>query len=163
MDISEDLKATVGRALGRIPSGVFVLTAGRGATGVAMLGSWVQQASFAPPAVSVAVAKGRPFAAEVRDRRLFALSIIGETDAALMKKYARGVDPGEDPFAGLNTADTPGGVTYLADALAYLECELLTACDYGGDHELLVARVTAGRLLKDGPSFTHLRGNGFHY
>jgi flavin reductase (DIM6/NTAB) family NADH-FMN oxidoreductase RutF len=163
MAVGEELKKTVGKALGRIPSGVFVLTAGRGEGAVAMLASWVQQAGFEPPAVTVAVGKDRHAAGVMKDGGKFALSVVGEGDTGLMKKYARGVREGEDPFAGVATAETPGGVTVLADALAWLECEVMSVCEFGGDHEVFVARVTAGKALKEGASFTHLRGNGFHY
>jgi flavin reductase (DIM6/NTAB) family NADH-FMN oxidoreductase RutF len=80
-----------------------------------------------------------------------------------MKKYARGIPEGEDPFTGMATGHTPGGAIYLADALAWLECRLLKTCDFGGDHDLYIAQITAGRVLKDDASFTHVRGNGFHY
>lgn len=163
MQKSDELKMTVGRALGRIPSGVFVLTTGSGPKAAAMLASWVQQASFAPPCVSVAVAKDRFLGPALRENRVFALSVVGEHDAHLMKKYARGLKPGEDAFAGIDTTLAPGGSVVLADALAYLECELLTVCDFGSDHDLFVARVTAGQLLKEGQAFSHQRGNGFHY
>ena len=46
-------------ALGRIPSGLFVLTARNGERETGMLASWVQQCSFTPPCVSVALRKGR--------------------------------------------------------------------------------------------------------
>jgi flavin reductase (DIM6/NTAB) family NADH-FMN oxidoreductase RutF len=163
MKDEKEMRLTVGKALGRVPSGVFVLTSGSGAGAVAMLASWVQQAGFEPPAVSVAVAKERSVGPVLKERGAFVLSVVGEGDTGLMKKYARGVRPGEDPFAGMRTALTAGGATYLADALAYLECEVLTICDYGGDHDVFVARVRDGRVLKDGASFVHLRGNGFHY
>ena len=52
-------KENIGAAIGRIPSGVFVITA-KNSSGekIGMLGSWVAQAGFEPPCVSVAVAPG---------------------------------------------------------------------------------------------------------
>ena len=41
--VSEHLKATVGRALGRVPSGVYIMTARQGGQSLAMMVSWVQQ------------------------------------------------------------------------------------------------------------------------
>ena len=58
---------------------------------------------------------------------------------------------------------SPGGQIVLCDSLAWLECRLIEVCDFGGDHDVLVAAVVAGQLTNDGPSFTHTRGNGFHY
>jgi 3-hydroxy-9,10-secoandrosta-1,3,5(10)-triene-9,17-dione monooxygenase reductase component len=161
--VSDHLKATVGRALGRVPSGVYIMTARHDGQSAAMMVSWVQQASFNPPAISVALQKDRPIRQMVRASGKFALAVIGEGDSALMKKYARGVPPGQDPFDGVNVLDTPAGLPVPASALAWLECGVINACEFGGDHEVVVARVTDGALLRDGASFTHIRGNGFHY
>lgn len=161
--VSEHVKATIGRALGRVPSGAYIMTAGQGGQALAMMVSWVQQAAFNPPAVSVAVQKERPIREVIRVSRAFALAVIGgEGDGALMKKYARGIPPGQDPFEGVETLQTPGGLT-VPRGLAWLECAVLDSFDFGGDHELVVARVVDGALLRDGASFTHIRGNGFHY
>jgi flavin reductase (DIM6/NTAB) family NADH-FMN oxidoreductase RutF len=165
MHVPDDVKLTIGRALGRIPSGVFILTTiAPDQKPLAMMASWVQQASFAPPSVSVAIAKERPaHGALGRPGHVFALSVVPEGDTSLMKKYARGVPGGADPFDGVQIARTASGTIYLADALAYLECRVTKTLDFDADHDLFVAEVVAGQTLKDGASFTHLRGNGFHY
>ena len=160
--VSDEIKHTIGRALGRVPSGIFILTATHGADSAAILASWVQQAAFNPPAVSVAISRDRRAAQLVQQSKRFALSVLGEHDSALMKKYARGVPPAES-FTNVNTRPSPAGVPFLADALAYLECRLLTTATFNADHDLFVAEVTAGELLKEGSPFTHHRGNGFHY
>ena len=160
---SDHLKATVGKALGRIPSGVFILTARDGAESAAMMVSWAQQAAFEPPAVSVAMHKDRPIRAMIHASGRLALSVIAEGDTSLLKKYARGVPPGQDPFDGVELIQTSGGLPVPAAALAWLEARVIHTCEFGGDHELLVARVTDGSVLREGASFTHLRGNGFHY
>jgi flavin reductase (DIM6/NTAB) family NADH-FMN oxidoreductase RutF len=163
MSASEQLKATVGKALGRIPSGVYLLTASHGGETMVMMASWVQQAAFEPPAVSIAMAKGRPIARLIGASKLMALSVVPQDDTSLMKRYARGVAEGEDPFAGVETFTTPGGVPAMKSALAWLECRLMHTADFGGDHDLLIAAVTAGDVLQEGKAFAHQRGNGFHY
>jgi flavin reductase (DIM6/NTAB) family NADH-FMN oxidoreductase RutF len=161
--VSEHLKHTVGRALGRVPSGVYILTARHDGQSAAMMVSWVQQAAFQPPAVSVAVQKDRPLREMIHASRSFALAVVGEGESSLMKKYARGIPPGQAPFEGVEVIQTSGGMTVPSAALAWLECAVQSVCEFGGDHELVVARVTDGALLREGASFTHLRGNGFHY
>jgi flavin reductase (DIM6/NTAB) family NADH-FMN oxidoreductase RutF len=163
MSVPDSFKQQVGKPLGKIPSGVFILTAHHDGRSSAMLASWVQQAGFAPPAVSVAVGKDRSIVSLIKQSGRFALSVVAEHDKALMKRYARGVKEGEDPFAGMHTAQTPAGITVLADSLAWLEARVIQACDFGGDHELIVGQITAGALLRDGHAFSHQRGNGFHY
>ena len=159
----DPVRQGIAAALGRVPSGVFILTARHGGRSAAMLVSWVQQASFEPPAVVAALAKDRPIRQVVEAGREFALSVVPQDDKALMRKYARPIPPEVDPFEGMGLVQTAGGQPALADALAYLECRLMSVCDFGGDHDLFVAAVTGGAILKPGPSFTHLRGNGFRY
>jgi flavin reductase (DIM6/NTAB) family NADH-FMN oxidoreductase RutF len=127
------------------------------------MASFVQQVGFQPPAVCVGVAKDRPLRAALRTGDRFALSVLGEHDSPLLKKYARGVPPGANPFEGVNVRQTAAGVPFLADALAYLDCQLLHVAEYGGDHDVFIARVVAGEVLKDGAPFVHVRGSGAHY
>jgi flavin reductase (DIM6/NTAB) family NADH-FMN oxidoreductase RutF len=159
----EHLKATVGKAIGRIPSGVFILTARQAGATTAMMVSWVQQAAFDPPAVSLAVHKDRPIRQALRAGAVLALAVVPEGDTSLLKRYARGVPPGQDPFEGIDTVHTPRGLPVPASALAWLECQVIQSCDFDGDHDVVVARVSDGALLREGGSFVHLRGNGFHY
>jgi flavin reductase (DIM6/NTAB) family NADH-FMN oxidoreductase RutF len=163
MAVSDPFKRTAGKAIGRVPSGVFIVTARQGTAASAMMASWVQQAAFDPPAISVAVAKGRPIRDLIDASKVLAVSVIADGDTSLMKKYARGVKPGEDPFAGVETFPTPAGVPALKKAGAWMECRVLQTCDFGADHDLIVAEVTAGEILRPGASFTHLRGSGMHY
>jgi flavin reductase (DIM6/NTAB) family NADH-FMN oxidoreductase RutF len=164
MPVSEEFKHSVGKVIGRIPSGVFILSAAHGGETSAMMASWVQQAAFDPPAVSVAVAKERTIGRMVRASKKFALAIIPEADTTLMKRYARGVKAGEDPFAGVETLVTPAGIPAPTSSLAWLECDVIETCDFGGDHELFIGEVVAGAVLQHAKAaFTHQRGSGFHY
>ena len=159
----DELKNTVGKALGRIPSGVFVVTARDADRRTGMLGSFVQQAAFDPPAVALAVGKDRDIRQLIARTGKVVLCVIGEGDTDLMRRFARARGPEEDVFEGLDVFDAPSGVPVVAGALAWLDCEVMQAVDFGADHELFITRVTAGTLLREGRSFTHLRGNGFHY
>lgn len=153
----------IAKALGRITSGVYVLTATQDGANAAMLASWVMQAGFEPPCVSIAIARGRPIIDFIRRSGRFAVSIVAEHDKTLMKRFARGFKEGEDPFAGVETSQSPSGVPILNDALGWLEAKLINAFEYNADHEILIGEVTAGALLREGHAFSHQRGNGFHY
>jgi 3-hydroxy-9,10-secoandrosta-1,3,5(10)-triene-9,17-dione monooxygenase reductase component len=161
--MTDPQRQSIGKALGRIPSGVFVLTARRGEQATAMLASWVQQASFEPPTIVFAVGKDRAVRLMLTADARVAVSVLGKGDHVLMKRYARGVAEGEDPFSGVETGTTPAGATYLAGAAAWLECRVMRELDFDSDHVLYVAEVTGGAVLKEDAPFTHVRGNGFHY
>src|SRR4051794_26956560 len=94
---SESLAA----ALGRIPSGLFVLTLGHGENETGMLASWVQQCSFDPPQVSVAVNKQRDVLERLLDGAPFVLNVIPEGGKSLVAHFGKGFDPGQPAFVGL--------------------------------------------------------------
>ena len=56
---TDDPERQLGAALGRVPSGIFILTVAQGGRETGMLASWIQQCSFKPPRVSLAVQPGR--------------------------------------------------------------------------------------------------------
>lgn len=157
------LRNTLGKALGRIPSGVFVIAARESNRNCGVLVSWIQQAAFDPPAICLALARDRPILQTIQRTRQFAISILGDGNKELMRHFARPRGSEENCFEGIEIAAAPSGLPVVAAALAWLDCELCDAIDFAADHQLLVARVIAGDVLRAGRSFTHVRGNGFHY
>src|SRR5687768_64119 len=95
----EQLKG-VGRALGQIPSGGSILTARDGERVTGMLASWVQQASFESPAITVAVRHGRPVQELIEASGHFVLNLIGEDRGPMFKHFSRGFGPDEPAFQG---------------------------------------------------------------
>ncbi len=160
----EDIKLAIGKALGRITSGLFILTAlDDDATPVAVLVSWVQQAAFEPPSISLALTRDRGGRDVIEKTKRFALAVLPQDDLSLMKKYARGVKPGENPFDGLELTKTTGGLPIPATALAWLECMVTSVCDFGADHDILLATVVAGEVLREGAGYAHQRKSGLRY
>ena len=162
-NFDDTTKESIGAALGRVPSGLFVLTARHEDRRSGMLVSWVQQACFEPAMVVVAVGKGRPIMPLISESRRFGLCQIPKGDKLILRKFAGKVDPNEDPFLGYDLLETgPSGVPILAHVLAYLECEVACHMDVEGDHDLFVGRVDRGGFL-NGEPHVHIRENGFSY
>jgi flavin reductase (DIM6/NTAB) family NADH-FMN oxidoreductase RutF len=151
-------------ALGRIPSGLFVVTAcGPGGRETGLLASWVQQCSFEPPQVSVAVRKSRYLLDWLTDGAAFGVSVIPEGGKVLVKHFAHGFGPDEPAFDGLGGERFPGSAPLLSDAHAILDCRVAGRADAGGDHVLVVGRVVGGRVLHDGRPTVHVRKSGLNY
>jgi flavin reductase (DIM6/NTAB) family NADH-FMN oxidoreductase RutF len=150
-------------ALGRIPSGLFVLTA-RGPQGeeTGMLASWVQQCGFDPPLVSVAVNRDRYLLGWLTAGAAFAVNVVPEGGKELVKHFARGFAPGEPAFTGISVERHAGSAPLVTDAHAVLDCRVRTRVE-AGDHTLVIGRVVGGKVLHDAKPTAHVRKSGLHY
>ncbi|QDT31171.1 flavin reductase family protein [Thalassoglobus polymorphus] len=156
----------IGPVLGRIPSGVLILTARSSENDeTGMLASWVQQASFEPPMVTVAVNTKRYLNDWLKDGVSVALSLVGETQKKLMGHFGKGFEPGEPAFEGLSTEETPTGLTVLSDAMGWLEGTVRSSLQ-SGDHTVYLVEITSGKpseeIATEKP-YVHIRKNGFGY
>ena len=154
--------SSVARALGRIPSGLFIVTTLREAEPVGFLGSFVMQAGFEPPTVSLAVGRDRPHLADIRRSGRFALSVLDPQSRGLMAPFLRKLDEGASPFQTLSVRRTAAGSVVLADALAWLDCRVLGE-HATPDHVLVLGEVLEGALQREGEPATHVRKNGLSY
>jgi flavin reductase (DIM6/NTAB) family NADH-FMN oxidoreductase RutF len=149
--------------LGRVPSGIYILTIGAGERATGMLASWVMQAGFEPPMVSVAVRQERYVAEWITAGQPFVLNLLGEANAELRKHFSRGFEPGQPAFEGLAVSHCPRGVPILNDALGHIECEPVRHVD-SGDHRIFLANVVRGKLQDAAARpMVHIRKSGGSY
>ncbi len=148
--------------LGRVASGIYILTVGTGDRATGMLASWVMQAGFEPPMLSVAVKSGRYVEEWLTAGDPFVLNVVGEKQFDFLKHFGSGFDLGEPAFEGLKTTTCPRGVPILSDGLGNLHCEPTSHVD-SGDHRIFLAKVVGGSLHADTPPMTHVRKTGSHY
>lgn len=152
--------------LGRISSGLFILTARNNAgqeTG--LLASWVQQASFAPPAFTVAVNAKRYLNDWLRESPQVAINIVGESQKQFLGHFGRGFEPDQPAFDGLSIARSPGGLPVLCDALGWLEGRVKQSMS-AGDHIVYLVEIQhagAGAELESMRPWVHTRKNGLGY
>jgi flavin reductase (DIM6/NTAB) family NADH-FMN oxidoreductase RutF len=149
-------------AMGRIPSGIFIVTAMHAAAETGLLASWVQQCSFEPLMVTVAVRQGRDVTTWLVTGAPFTINILAEGQSGLVAHFGKGFQLGQPAFAGLNLLRQPGTAPVLADALAYLDCRV-EGHHASGDHELFLGRVVGGRLIGTARPMVHVRKNGLRY
>jgi flavin reductase (DIM6/NTAB) family NADH-FMN oxidoreductase RutF len=159
-------KEKVGLALGRIPSGLFIVTFKNLELNEpdGMLMSWIQQASFEPPMVSVASKKDRKALELISKAGYFVVNVMGKQNAKIIGSFYKGV--GGSKFEGINTLfSSKSNTPILADAVSYLECQVKEIHDTGGDHSVILGEVLSGSLLnaEQNESSVHLRKNGFDY
>ncbi len=159
---ADDPQANLAAALGRVPSGLFILTFGHGAQGTGMLVSWVQQCSFEPPQVTVALKSQRLPIELATPGTHFVLNQLSEGHTRLLSHFGKGFAPGEQAFTGIDHAHASTGPAVLDMAHSYLECKVNDLVPIG-DHHLLIGEVIHGELRSEFPPYIHLRKSGLRY
>ncbi|MCG6137892.1 MAG: diflavin flavoprotein [Nostoc sp. LLA-1] len=152
------------RALGRLSSGLYIITVRKGDIKSAMLASWVTQASINPLGVAIAVAKDRAIESLLHVGDRFVLNVLEENNyQSLMKHFLKRFPPGADRFAGIKTYAASNGCPILVDTLAYMECEVTSRMECS-DHWIIYSNVQTGRVSKlDALTAIHHRKVGNHY
>lgn len=158
------MSESIGKALGRLSSGLFIVAAKHQDAQEGMLGSWVMQAGFEPPMVTVVFGKNRPILEKVEASGFFTLSVLGKDDGSLMKPFFQAPAEGQDQFSSLSTGTSSacGDTPYLADGLAWMGLKFVSKME-SGDHVVVLGEVLEGDLLKEGEPKTHVRESGFKY
>lgn len=127
-----------------------------------MLASWIQQCSFEPPSISLAVKQSRFLASWLEEGCPFTVNILDESQTELISHFGRGFAPEQDAFAGLEIRRRSDAAAILTDCLAYLDCKVQDSVPVG-DHILFIAEVLDGNVLNPGRPMVHIRKSAAHY
>jgi flavin reductase (DIM6/NTAB) family NADH-FMN oxidoreductase RutF len=149
-------------ALGRIPTGLYIVTTLQNEQPLGFVGSFLMQVGFEPPVVSIAIANGREHLAAIRARGRFAVSVLDGASQGLMSAFFKRHEPGRSPFDQLEHRPSPAGLPILAGALAWLDCRV-SGEHALGDHVVVFGTAEHGDLLRAGDPAVHLRKNGLSY
>jgi flavin reductase (DIM6/NTAB) family NADH-FMN oxidoreductase RutF len=159
---TDDSHKKLAAALGRIPSGLFILTVRLDDAVTGMLASWVQQCSFDPPQISLCIQPSRDVASWLTIGAGFTINILEDGQTDMIVHFGKGFKLAEPAFAGLEIENLDDAGPVLRDALAYLDCRV--AARYpAGDHDLVIGHVVRGEMLREGHPMVHIRRNGMHY
>ena len=161
--IDSDVDRTA-KAVGRLVGSMCIVTTKKEEVSGAMLASWVSQATFNPPGLTVAVAKERAIESLLFKGNNFVLNVLPEgKHIPLMKHFLKPFAPGEDRFEGVATEAANNGSPILSDSLAYVECQVANRMECG-DHWLIYAVAEQGSVLQpDAVTAIHHRKSGTHY
>ncbi len=157
------------KAMGRISGGLYVVTASQGdgpnQRQGAMVASWVSQASFKPPGLTVAVAKDRAIETLMQVGDYFVLNVLEENNyQQLFKQFLKRFPPGADRFKNISIIENAAkGGPVLQDALAYLDCFVKQRLETT-DHWIIYAQVEKGNISNpDAKTAVHHRKVGTYY
>ena len=128
-------------ALAALTTGIYVLTTREGVVRHGMSSSWVTQVSGTPPLLMAAVDVGHASHALLERTGRFALNVVGTGARHLEDYFYSKAAQRPDNLAPFACDESPAGLPYLRDALASLECRVVSR-HAAGDHSLFVAEVT---------------------
>ena len=152
------------QAVGRLLGSLCVLTTQKDEIRSGMLASWVSQATFDPPGISIAVARDRAVESLLHRGDRFVLNILGEgKDLPIQKHFLKPFSPGADRLEGIDATESEHGHPILSEAAAWLECCVANRMECG-DHWLVYATVESGKVQDpEARTAIHHRKSGSHY
>lgn len=157
-------KEEVAPILGKLVSGLYIISLKNGDDEAGFLASWVQQAGFNPPCVSIAFNKERKahFDMLTASGKLV-VNFMGKENGKTMSRFFKPAPETGSIFDELETFSDTTGIPILKDSIGYLECKYKSEVE-SGDHIIVIAEVINGKLLNSEiqPS-VHIRPDGFKY
>ncbi len=165
----KSLDGDLDKALGRLSGGLYVVTASQGEGNnhrqSAMVASWISQASFNPPGLTVAVAKDRAIETLMQVGDNFVVNVLKDDNyQILLRHFLKRFPPGADRFEGVNILkDVAKGGPVLADSLAFLSCRVEKRLETP-DHWIIYSIVEQGNISDTHANTAiHHRKVGNHY
>lgn len=141
-------------ALGCFPTGVVVVTAGSTAPHMGITVNSFASVSLDPPLVLWCMDKKSGRYETFTNSPHFTVSVLSNEHKTVSARLAK---PGEHALEGLPVVETECGPPALADALAVFECAGQAVHD-GGDHAIIVGRVTRFAYRDAGEPLVYFRG-----
>lgn len=152
-------------AVGHVPSGLFIVAV-QDPTNESIdgyLASWVQQTSFQPMMISMAIKPGRPAYDLIKAGKTFAINVIGDHDKSYLKHFWKGYDANNNPFKEIPTDIGTNGGVILKQAKSAFECRMVSSVK-PGDHDIVFAEVLSSYVMnEEAKPLVHTRKSGADY
>jgi flavin reductase (DIM6/NTAB) family NADH-FMN oxidoreductase RutF len=130
----------------RLTAGVYVVGVAAGAKRDAFTAAWVMQASFDPLLLALSINPGNASYTLLHAGGGFTVNVLKANQLDLARRFGTRSGREEDKLASIPWRPGRSGAPILEAALAYFDCELAGRMR-AGDHELVVGRVTDGKIL----------------
>jgi len=146
--------ATFRRLLSRFASGIAIITARDGERDVGMTVSAFCSVSLSPPLVLVCVDHTASMHSLLLSHPKLGISIMASEHEGHCRRFADKKETRR--FEGVPFSRGESDVMLFEDAMAHLECQLVSHCD-AGDHTIFIAQVENG-AMRDGQPLLYFGG-----
>lgn len=156
-------KKDIAKAVGHIPSGLFIVAINDGGQMDGYLASWVQQISFEPLLVSFTIKTDRPGYSAITSGKTFTINVVGEHDTQYMRYFWSGYAPDNSPFKEIPHSFSAQGGLVINGAKSAIDCKFVSKSK-PGDHEVIIAEVIGSTVNNDeAKPKVHIRKSGLDY
>jgi flavin reductase (DIM6/NTAB) family NADH-FMN oxidoreductase RutF len=148
---SDDRDRLLRRVLWLLPTGLYLVGSASGSRRNLMTANLVVQVATDPRTVGVAVERSALTRELIEASGAFALSVLSRSDRAVVRTFAKPAVPGpaEDELSGHRCLDAPSGAPILRNAIAYLDCRVVSRLDFAS-HVFFAGEVVDGGLSPAG-------------
>jgi len=135
--------------VGRFASGVTIVTT-RDAAGTdhGMTVSAFCSLSLSPPLVLVCIDRTATMHDVMSTSESFVVNVLAAGQEALSRRFS--TPEASHRFDGIGYTRASGGAAMIEEALAYIECRMVSHCP-GGDHSIFVGEVEAATARSERP------------
>jgi flavin reductase (DIM6/NTAB) family NADH-FMN oxidoreductase RutF len=130
----------------RLTQGLYVVGVAHEGRRDGFTAAWVTQVSFQPLLLALSINPEHASYPLLVAGGGFTVNVLRRGQLELARQFGTRSGRDTDKLAGQRWAPGPGGAPILLDAAACLECRVVDRHP-AGDHELVVGRVTGGRVL----------------
>lgn len=130
----------------RLTYGVYVVGVADGDERDAFTAAWVMQVSFDPVLLALSINPEHASYRLLHAGGGFTVNVLKQDQQDFARRFGTRSGRDEDKLAGIHWRPGRAGRPILEDALAYFDCELAGHAP-AGDHEMVLGRVTDGKVL----------------
>jgi flavin reductase (DIM6/NTAB) family NADH-FMN oxidoreductase RutF len=135
----------------RVTTGVYVIGVAEGERRNAFTAAWLTQVSFDPLLLALSINPEHASYPLLLGGGGFVVSVLRRDQIHLAETFGSSSGRDHDKLAGIPWLPAPSGAPILAQALGWLDCRLHDRFR-AGDHEIILGRPVAGKLVEPGAS-----------
>ena len=136
-------------ALRLVPYALYAVTLRRGDEHHGFTANWLTQVSFDPQLMAISVENDSHSIQLLRETHVFTVNVLPAGSREVAGILGRRSARLPDKMSHVAWEPGPNGCAVLEGALGYIECEAVDGIA-AGDSTVFIARVTGGRVLREG-------------
>ena len=134
--------------MGRFATGVTLVTTRRKDGEIlGMTANAVLSLSLDPPLILVSIDKKNQMHEFLKSSDCFAVNVLRDDQEEISRRFST---PGPKDFSGLELLELETGSPILANALAFIDCQIVQVVP-GGDHDMFIGKPLAGETRDGNP------------